>query len=470
MIDLKNKKIGILGLGEENLALVEYLTKLNLSVTICDKKREGELKDYLEKMKNANFDLCLGPGYLDNLSEFDLIFRTPGLPYFNPKIQSAKKAGVEVSSQTKLFFELCPCPIIGVTGTKGKGTTSTLIYEILNNKSEIRNPKSETNPKSKIQNPKFFLGGNIGHPPIEFLDKLTKDDVVVLELSSFQLQDMEASPHIAVVLDIKVDHLDYHQDEKEYIFAKANILKHQKKTDLAIINADYFTSVELATLTPAQVYWFSRRKSIDDGAFVGNKQEFILRVDNNDQEICKTNEVLLKGEHNFENILAAITASYLAGAEIDAIRKGVKSFKGLEHRLEFVRDYRGISFYNDSFSTTPDTTIAAIKSFTQPIILLVGGSEKKADYSKLGEIIQNSSVKTIISIGETSKRIIETIGENSSIEIDKEILSLDQAVKKAFEKANAGDVILLSPASASFDRFKNYKDRGNRFKNNVMSL
>lgn len=456
--DFQGKRIAILGIGDENIALFKYLKDYCPNITICDQKQEGELKESLEKLGKFNFSLRLGPDYLKNLTDFNIIFRAPGLPYLNEKLQKAKKAGVEISSQIKLFFDLCQCPIIGVTGTKGKGTTSTLIYEILKSKSQISNLKSQ-----------IFLGGNIGNPPIEFLDKLTKNDIVILELSSFQLQDMTKSPHIAVILDIKVDHLDYHKDKIEYIEAKQNIVKYQGNQDYAIICADYFTSIEFAALTKAKVYWFSRRKSVDQGAFV-NQNQFILQDKDVDNLICQTNEVILRGEHNLENICAAITASYLAGATIESIQKTVKSFKGLEHRLEFVKEIDDRKFYNDSFSTTPDTSIAAIKSFKEPIILLLGGSEKKADYQELGKEISKSSVKAIISIGKTSARIIQTIKDYDSIDIYKDILDINQAVKKAFEISKPGDVILLSPASASFDRFKNYKDRGNQFKEKVMSL
>lgn len=453
MTDFRGKKVGILGLGEENLALVEYLVKSGAEITVCDKKREGELGEYYQKVKDLPVQFRLGPDFLDQIATFDIIFRTPGLLYLHPKIQAAKEQGVEVSSQTKLFFQLCPCPIIGVTGTKGKGTTATLISEILNQKSET--------------NQKVYLGGNIGNPPIGFLDKLTKDDIVVLELSSFQLQDLDKSPHIAVVLDIKVDHLDYHRDEKEYTEAKTNIVRFQQKNDFAVINADYLTSFNFAAQTQAEVFWFSRRKSVDQGTWVKNKQEFILRANDQDSLIAKTNEVTLRGEHNLENIAAAITAAYLAGADVSTIIQTVKDFRGLEHRLEFVLEEDGVKFYNDSFSTTPDTTIAAIRSFKEPIILLIGGSEKNAHYDHLGQEIARSSVKAMINIGQTGQKIIQAVGHQKNIEIISEIQELSQAVAVAKKIAQKGDVVLLSPASASFDFFKNYKQRGQLFKEEI---
>ncbi|KKQ18856.1 MAG: UDP-N-acetylmuramoylalanine-D-glutamate ligase [Berkelbacteria bacterium GW2011_GWA1_36_9] len=458
--NLQNQKVGILGLGEENIALAYFLVAQGIDITICDQKSREELGQYYEKMKNlsSQVQFQLGANYLENLEKFNIIFRTPGLPYLNSKIQKAKNVGVIISSEIKLFFDLCPCPVVGVTGTKGKGTTTTLIAEILKWKSEIRNPKSE-----------IYLGGNIGTSPISFLEKLTSDDIVVLELSSFQLQDMERSPHIAVVLDIKIDHLDYHQSRTEYIESKINIVKYQTKNDFTVVNADYLTSFEFGAESLSKTYWFSRRKSVDEGCFVKENQ-IVLRINNEDIPICKTDEIILKGEHNLENICAAVTASKLAGADSESIKTVVKSFKGLEHRLEFVRNFNEINFYNDSFSTTPDTTIAAIKSFKTPIILLVGGSEKNADYSELGQTIKNSTVKNIISIGQTAPKIIKAIGENHVIKITDNILSMEEAVKLALELGQKNDVVILSPASASFDRYKNYKERGEIFKKVVLDL
>ena len=460
-MDFKNKKIGILGLGEENTALVKYLASKKAIVTICDQKEREELGTYLSQIEGLDFDLQLGAGYPDDLKNFDIIFRTPGLPYLDPKIQEAKKAGVEITSQIKLFMELCPSPILGVTGTKGKGTTATLISEILAGKSEIRNPKSETKHRN------VYLGGNIGTPPITFLDKLSKNDLVVLELSSFQLQDLKKSPHIAVVLDIKSDHLDYHSGRNEYVEAKKTIVEHQTEKDFAVINADYLTSFEFAVATSGQSYFFSLRKSVDLGAF-RQKDKIILRTAEKDIEIIDISKIQLRGEHNLENICAAIAASYLAGADIEAIKDGVKNFKGLEHRLELVAEQNGTKFYNDSFSTTPDTTIAAIRSFPEPIILLLGGSEKNADYSELAKVISEGSTKMIIPIGLTADRIIKEVN-NPAIKIIDAVLSMKEAVMNAKESASAGDIVLLSPASASFDRYKNYKERGNIFKEFVKS-
>ncbi|OGD56525.1 UDP-N-acetylmuramoylalanine--D-glutamate ligase [Candidatus Berkelbacteria bacterium RBG_13_40_8] len=450
MTDFQNKKVGILGLGEENIALAKFLVAKKANVVICDQKSREELGKYYEQAQTLPVQFRLGPHYLDHLEDFAVVFRTPGLPYLNEKIQAAKASGVKISSQIKLFFENSPSPIIGITGTKGKGTTASLIGEIL-----------------KKANKSIYIAGNIGTPPISFLKELTPDDIVVLELSSFQLQDLNISPHIAVVLDIKVDHLDYHRDEAEYVDAKKNIVRYQKRSDLAVICADYLTSFEFAISTHGQVFWFSRRKSIDEGAFVRESSEIILRMYGKDYKIADSSEITLRGEHNLENICAAVTASYLAGADLESIKNAVKAFRGLEHRLEFIREVNGIKYYNDSFSTTPDTAIAAIRSFKEPIILIAGGSEKGADYSEFGKVISSSAVKTAILIGTTGPKIKLKI-KDKKLKIIENCKNMDDIVEAVKNEAESGDVVLLSPASASFDWFQNYKDRGSQFKEAIL--
>lgn len=458
-MDLENKKIGILGLGEENIALIKYFVSIGVTnLTVCDGKNKDSLESYLDQIKDVKFDSNFGPDYLDNLDQFDIVFRTPGIWFLTKEIQDALHHGVEISSQTKLFFELCPCPIIGVTGTKGKGTTSTLIYEML---------KRDNETKGQENKQKIYLGGNIGNAPIEFINKLTKNDIVVLELSSFQLQDLEKSPNIGVVLNISSDHLDKHVNRDEYVEAKTSIVSHQKEEDFAVINADYLTSIEFAAMTKAQVYWFSRTKKVDLGVWVKDKKEIVLSSINGDEKIIDIRDILLRGEHNWENISAAACAAHLAGVSLNAITSSIQNFAGLEHRLEFVVEKSGVRYYNDSFSTNPDTTIAAIKSFTEPILLIVGGSEKNSDYKELGQAIDESNVKTVIAIGLTGPRIIAEI-KNSNIEIIKNCENIEDVITVAQNKAVAGSVVVFSPASASFDWFTNYKERGKRFKNIVM--
>lgn len=441
--DFKDKKVAVLGLGLEGEDFCRFLLQQKAKITVFDQKSASELGPLLLELKQKGVQFSLGQDYLQSgLTSFDFVFRSPGFHRFLSPIIEAEKRGVVIASATKLFFDLCLAKIIGVTGTKGKGTTATLIYNIL-----------------KEDNKKVFLAGNIGEPVLNLLPKLTTSSWVVLELSSFQLMDLEKSPQLAVVLFITSEHLDYHQDRDEYLQAKANLVRHQKKHDYAVFNADDPISASFAKLTQAKAFYFSRRKKVN-GAYI--KDEKIMM---GEKLIGKTDDLKIRGKHNWDNICAAITASSLAGADVEAIKKAVFSFKGLEHRLELVRTKKRVSFYNDSFSTTPETCIAAIKAFKEPIILIAGGSEKGSDYSQLGQEISRSSVKTLILIGKTAAQLKKVVNQAG---FKGEIVFRPGEMKKivaiAWQKAKPGDVILLSPACASFDMFKNYKDRGQQFK------
>jgi len=429
-----NKKIAILGLGAEGQDLLTWLKKnsLNCQITIFDK---NETKGQAYETRN--------------LSQFDLIFRSPGFYRLSPMLLAAQKQGTEITSVTKLFFSLCPCPIIGVTGTKGKGTTATLITQILKNSGKS-----------------VYLAGNIGKPMLELLPLLKKADYVCLELSSFQLQDLTQSPHLAVVLNITSEHLDFHQSVDEYRQAKLNLIKFQAPTDKAVLNSDYPFTRDLTT--QAQKYYFSRLHQVH-GAYVKDHQIY-LNIDTKPILIGPTFKLQLRGEHNWENITAAITAASLAGASISTIKKTVFKFKGLEHRLELVRELNQVKYYNDSFSTTPETAIAAIKSFTEPIILILGGSYKGSDYSALGKTIsQSRNLKAIILIGKMGLIIQKSILKTNA-KIIKGKNTFPQIINQAFKLTSPGDVVLLSPACASFDMFENYKQRGNQFKAYVKKL
>lgn len=413
-MNYEGKKVAILGYGLEGADAEAFLKKAGAEITLLDQK----------------FD----PDYLKNLERFDVIVRSPGVYRFLPEIVKAEKSGVVISSAVKIFFENCPAKIIGVTGTKGKGTTSTLIYEIL-----------------KADGREVYLAGNIGKPYLQLLPKLTKESWVVLEMSSFQLIDMDASPHIAVILNITVDHLDWHKNREEYLDAKKNIVKYQKAEDFAVINEEYEASKSFGPLTKAKVIPYS--KDLLDPKF--------------------KKELLLRGGHNLENIAAAVAVGEILKIPENKILGVIGSFKGLEHRLELVATVEGRTFYNDSFATGPQPTIAAIKSFTEPETLIVGGSDKGLDYSELGDVIKSSpNIKNIILIGQIRNKIADTFKGVSfkGRVIDMGKSAMKDIVKKAFEVTLAGGVIILSPAAASFDMFANYKDRGNQFKNSVLNL
>ncbi|PIS15192.1 UDP-N-acetylmuramoyl-L-alanine--D-glutamate ligase [Candidatus Shapirobacteria bacterium CG09_land_8_20_14_0_10_38_17] len=464
MISFSQKNVAILGLGIEGQDICRFLIKnprpdgrgfrflgikKKAKITVFDQKTASELGKIVKTLKGRGVKFKLGKKYLKNgLEGFDIIFRSPAFKTSLPAITKAKKKGSKTSSATELFFKTCPAKIIGVTGTKGKGTTSTLIYKIL-----------------KRAGKRVFLAGNIGQPMLTLLPKLDRKSWVVLELSSFQLQDLNFSPHIAVVLFITSEHLDYHHDTKEYIRAKSNIVRHQNKNDLAILNADNPTSSSFARLTPAKILYFSRQKKVNGATTINGK----IILDN--KIIGPVKNLKLRGEHNRDNINAAITTANSIGINKKIIKKEIFSFKGLEHRLELVTTIRKISFYNDSFSTTPETAIAAIRAFREPIILIAGGSEKGSNYNQLGKEISKSTVKTLILIGLTAKHIRKAV---KLAKFKGEIIyrpgRMEKIVKIAFQKAKPNSVILLSPACASFDMFKNYKDRGDQFKKNVKKI
>lgn len=427
----KNKKIAVIGEGIEGKSSKDFLEKCGAIVTILDQKQ--------------------GKNYLDDLEKFDLVVRSPGI---NLSMLEGKVAKEKITSQTKLFMDLCPAPIIGVTGTKGKGTTSSLIYEML-----------------KAEDRDVYLGGNIGVPPFEFLEKLNGASWVILEMSSFQLADLDKSPHIGVLLMITSEHLDYHKDTKEYIEAKRNILRGQTENDFAIINRDYPASNESDIETNGKVYFVSREREVEEGCFaLGN--QIILRSNGNSIPVIDTRELLLRGDHNHENVCAATMAAYLAGVRVGTITKVLQNFKGLEYRLELVGRVNGVEYYNDSFSTTPETAIAAIESFKNPEILILGGSSKNSDFKELGELIsKKENIKAIIGVGVEWERIKAEIKNPKSqfalIEGAKDMATIVAAASKI---ASVGDVVLLSPACASFGMFENYKDRGNQFKEEVLRM
>ncbi|TSC92075.1 MAG: UDP-N-acetylmuramoylalanine--D-glutamate ligase [Candidatus Berkelbacteria bacterium Licking1014_85] len=435
------QKIAILGYGVNNEKLTEWLIKHGaVSISILDRNtkiKEQRLKSK-DADKNSKINYQLGDNYLNNLDQFDIIFRTPGIPYLTPEIQIAKKKGVKIYSQTKLFFDLCPAMIIGVTGTKGKGTTAALIYKILTQ-----------NTKCQMLNSKIYLAGNFGKDPFEFLDELTKNDIVILELSSFQLQDLEKSPHIAVVLPITPDHLNHHKNMQEYINAKAKIIKFQKNNDFAMLCQDDKKSVDLAKKTPGQIVWFS-----------GDGIDYSLYPSK------------LIGKHNLQNISAVIAVARILKIQENIIKEGIKNFQPLPHRLEFAAEINGVKYYDDSYATDADATIAALNAFgkSKNIILICGGSDKGVNYSELGKtIVQKCSFA--IANGDTADRIIsaiKTADKNYSSIYRTKDLKCSFAIAKSVSKP--GDIILLSPASASFDQFNNASERGDKFKKIVNEL
>lgn len=412
---LKGKRVAILGLGREGLSTMKFLKKRKIKCGVLDVKKDEN--------------------YLDKIVSYDVVFRTPGFPRLHPKLLAAEKNGTNVSSHIKLFFDLCPGKIIGITGTKGKTTTASLAYRIL---------------KSKYQS--VFLAGNIGKPALDILPKLNKKSLVVLELSSFQLQDLEKSPYVAVITNITLDHLDptggfgpnTHQTAKEYFNAKMNILKHQEAGSFAVI------SPSLKTKT----------RNIGKG-------KKIYPAPLPPAGGLKTK---LKGRHNLENIALAMEVGKIFKVPKEKINKAVGAFKGVEHRLEFVRKINDVSFYNDSAATNPDATLAALKSFKEPIHLILGGFDKGLDYKDLAEYVSKSkNVKSIALIGQLKNKLYKILKPKANLKI-KKFGNFKKAVMTLYKNAEKGDVILMSPAAASFGMFQNYAERGEKFKQIVKSI
>lgn len=455
IVYINHMKIAVVGYGVEGKSVVKYFVKHKADITVCD--INGSIKK--EQPESPHIHFKLGPHYLENLHEFDLIFRSPGIPYLKREFDSVRG---KLTSATKYFFEKCPCKIVGVTGTKGKGTTASLINVILSSSKDVG---------------KVFLGGNIGASPLDFLDELKPDDIVILELSSFQLQDLGKSPHIAVVLGISEDHLDHHKDFDEYVEAKKNIVKFQGAADFAVLDADNEISNSFVKGAKAKVFKVSLKPLEADGCFI-RVDKLIFKHGKTGIIFGEKNHVGLIGEHNLKNILAAGAVANLLGAPIEIIEKAVREFKGLPHRIEFVGENNGAKFYNDSASTNPTTTIAALRAFSTPTILIAGGSEKNADFSPLGEeIAKRKNIKTVILMGQTRGKIEDAI-EKACVKSPRpdapiELITADSYMESfmvAKMLAVEGDVVLLSPACASFDMFKNYVERGEIFRNFVLGM
>lgn len=444
--DLTGKRMALLGLGVENQALGAYLLSKGLRFSVCDRQEEVAVRQqWGERVEEWR----LGVDYLQGLADFDLIWRTPGISPLRPELQAAQRAGAQLSSQTRLFFARCPCPIIGVTATKGKGTTASILTRIL------REGRGEG----------VHLGGNIGLPPISFLDALQPADLVVLELSSFQLQDLDQSPQIAVVVNITQDHLDYHATREEYTAAKRNICRHQGPGEVLVVNQDCPQSRSFAHGHPGVVWTFSTAGPVERGAWVEEGKLWLRRPGAEREELCRVEEIPLRGRHNWENAAAAATAAAAAGSNQAQIRAGILGFEGLAHRLERVGEYGGVLYYNDSLATTPDAVVAALQAFEEPVVLIAGGSSKGADFSALGVQLAAGQVVAVVLLGEEGERIAQAaLAAGYTGELVRGCQSMAEAVAQARRRVRPGEVVLLSPACASFGMFANYKDRGEQFR------
>ena len=451
---LKGKKVFFLGAGRSHRQLIEKYAGLGAEVTLCDKKSLEQLGDLGKKYADLGVKFCLGDRYLDSLCDADIIFRTPGIDWTKPEIQKAIAAGVTVTSEMESFFDFCPCMIIGVTGSDGKTTTTTVIATVL-----------------KEAGFKVHLGGNLGVPLFPIIDEVEPADIAVVELSSFQLISMRKSPHIAVVTNVTPNHLDHHKDMAEYIGAKANIVKYQNYNDIAVFNAENDVTRDMSKLARGEVRWFSKCRHVGNGAFL-DEQKHLWGVDcGNEYHVMDLNGIKLRGDHNKENLSTAY-AAVKGLVDDETFMKVAKSFPGVEHRIEFVRKINDVDYYNDSIGTSPTRTIAGLRSFTEPMILIAGGYDKKISYAPLAEEIMRSSVKTVLLCGATAARIDEEIRKcDPECKICIEHLQdVPACVKRAHEIAVPGDVVFFSPASASFDLYVDFEARGRHFKQLVKDL
>jgi UDP-N-acetylmuramoylalanine--D-glutamate ligase len=441
--------VAILGYSVEGKSAAEYWHNLGHSITVCDLNTAVEVPEWAQTR--------LGEQYLDNLDQFDLIVRSPGLA--PKKITAANPEAPDilqkVTSTINEFCANCPAPIIGITGTKGKGTTSTLISKIL-----------------EASGKKVFLGGNIGIPVLDFLPQVSATDYVVLELSSFQLIDFKHKPTVGVCVMVVPEHLDWHTDLAEYYGAKKNLFKNQTAQDKTIFNCNYPATVEIINVSQGQKVPYcveadaAQEPHEKNGAYVHGDAIFYK-----ENEVCKVSDVGLLGRHNLENVCAAIAATWeIVGGDVAAMHKAISEFTGMEHRIEFVKEIGGVKYYNDSFATTPEATIAAIKAFDQPKVVILGGSDKGVEFNELAAVVASNNVKLAVIIGQTGEKIIEALVKVGFDKITLGGTTMRQAITVAKSAAQPGDVVLLSTACASFGMFTDYKDRGNQFKKLVNEL
>lgn len=452
---IKYRKVAIIGLGVSNLPLLDYMYDKKARVTVFDERNiEAISKQVMDKITAYGFEFNLGKNCLEKLKGFDIIFRSPSCLPTRFELQQEENRGAIVTTEIEMLMKMCPCKIIGVTGSDGKTTTTSLIYSILQ--------------KSGYHT---FLGGNIGTPLFTKLSEMKPEDMVVLELSSFQLMGMEVSPDIAVITNITPNHLNIHKDYEEYIEAKKNIFKYQNENGILILNYDNEITRNCAQEANGKVIFFSHKEKLDNGFIVDGK---VIKEceDKIRKHIFNGDDAILRGNHNLENIATAFAATKTLVPTEDAA-EAIKEFKPVEHRIEFVKEIDQVKWYNDSASSSPTRTLSGLNAFDEEIILIAGGYDKNLDYRPLAKPIVEK-VKSLLLIGQTAGKIFDVVKEeleNQNKELDIYMCeNLEQTVILAKKLAKPGNVVLFSPASASFDMFKDFADRGNQFKKLVNDL
>ena len=451
---LRGKKVTFCGIGTSNLPLIELFAKNSADVYACDKKSYEQLGENAKIAEKAGAKLILGDDYLKNL-DTDILFRSPGTPFYKEELEEMKSRGVVVTSEMEVFFDLCPCKIIAVTGSDGKTTTTTIISEML-----------------KAAGFNVHLGGNIGKPLLPEIESISPEDFAVVELSSFQLISMRKSPDIAVVTNLAPNHLDIHNDMQEYVDAKKNIILHQNAFSKAVLNLDNDIANSFDKDVRGQVSKFSRRNTVKNGAYL-NGTTIVYSDYGRETSVMDIKDIKIPGMHNVENYLAAVTALWgIVTPEI--MKKVAQEFSGVAHRAEFVRELDGVKYYNDSIASSPTrTALGTLSLYDEKIIIIAGGYDKHIPYEPLGPVICKK-VKTLILLGDTAEKIKKAVTECGEYsENNPKIImvnNMEEAVNEARENAVKGDIVSLSPASASFGLYKNFEERGNHFKDLVNSL
>ncbi len=454
LTSLKDKRIALIGIGRSNLPLISLFKSYGAQVFACDRRNFDQLGEYAQLAKDNGAQLCLGANYLDDL-DVDIVLRTPGMKYYLDKLVQMRNNGVVVTSEMELFFDLCPCKIIAITGSDGKTTTTTIVSEIL-----------------KKAGKTVHLGGNIGKPLLPDIESIKPDDVAVVELSSFQLISMRKSPDIAVVTNIEPNHLDVHKDMQEYIDSKKNVIAHQNAFSKAVLNADNKLSDSFSDDVRGELRKFSRTAEVSNGCYLDG-DDIIYSEFSKKTKIMSTVDIKIPGMHNVENFMTAICAVW-GLVDVKTIVEVAKTFGGVAHRAEFVRELNGVKYYNDSIASSPTRTSSGTLSlYDEKIILICGGYDKNLDYTDLGAKICDK-VKELVLLGATADKIETAVKScvkfaDCGINIHR-VSSMQEAVKKSYELASNGDIVSMSPASASFDMYKDFEARGNHFKQLVNEL
>ena len=469
MTDWTNKRVLILGAARQGLALARWLARHGARVTLNDLRPLDDMRAAQASLADVDVEWILGGHPVELLDRVDLLCPSGGVPLTLPIVTEAMQRGIPFSNDTQIFLEAAPCRTIGITGSSGKTTTTTLVGEMakLAYATEDGKPKTDTS----VSRPSVFIGGNIGDPLINYVDGMTTDDLAVLEISSFQLDQMTVSTDIAAILNITPNHLDRHGTMEAYTAAKARILNFQNTDSISILGRDDPGSWGLRDRVKGRLFAFSLNPLEEglDGAYFDDGL-LSLRDGFAYVPLLLREKIQLRGDHNVSNVLAAFTVGHAAGFPLDAMLEAAENFRGVPHRLELVRELRGARWYNDSIATAPERTIAAIRSFEEPIVLLLGGRDKNLPWQDLADLV-HQRVEHVVLFGEAAEKVEAVFGSPSGVTRGQvRCGSLKEAVQKAAEVAEAGDVVLLSPGGTSFDEFKDFAERGERFKLWVQEL